>query len=77
MNGNLYEWLRSNKIQQELIIFTVHEWEQLAFTVHEQNQMILQYGYFQDFHFILFSLSWMAISLMLGTQMRVKSAKLS
>ncbi len=38
MNGNFYERTRSNKIEREWTIFTVHK----------QDKMILGYPYFQN-----------------------------
>ncbi len=38
MNGNFYEQTRSNKI----------EWEWMIFTVHKQDKMTLWYLYFRN-----------------------------
>ena len=37
-----------NKIEGELMMFTMQEWDWTIFTAHEQGQTILQNAYFKD-----------------------------
>jgi hypothetical protein len=39
--------MRSNEIEWDWTIFTVHEQEQMVFTLHEWEQPIMQYDIFK------------------------------
>ncbi len=53
MKGNewyflwLNDWMRSNEIERDWTIFTVHKQDPMIFTLHEWEQPIMQYDIFK------------------------------